>query len=84
MTNYQTTILAFGNNAAIEVPPKNLEEISSSKKPKIRATLNDGYQFETTVASRGGKYLLSFSKARREESGFSAGDTITVNLELVS
>lgn len=83
-TKYTTTILAFGNNAGIEVPLKNLEELSDSKRPKVTATLNDTYQFDTTVASRNGKYLLSFSKARRDESGLSAGDTVSVELKLVA
>lgn len=81
-TSYRTTILAFGNNTGIEVPAENLEALGPSKKPKVDVTINDSYRFTTTVASRAGRYLLSFSKDKRVETGLGAGDNILVELEL--
>jgi hypothetical protein len=62
------------------VPEKKLAVLGTSKPPKVKVTVNGDYSFVTTVASRGGKYLTAFSKARREESGLSAGDPIEVTL----
>ena len=84
-TSYTTEIILpmGGNNTGIEVPPDVLSSLGESKKPKVRVTLNGSYTFDTTIASRGGRYLIAFSKARREESGLGAGDSVQVDLELV-
>lgn len=73
--SYETEIALpmGGNNTGIEVPPDVLAGLGSSKRPKVRVTLNNDYVFETTIASRAGKYLIAFSKARREETGLGAG-----------
>lgn len=63
------------------MPAATLAELGGSKKPRVTVTLNGEYSFVTTVASRGGRYLIAFSKARREETGFAAGGALTVGLE---
>ncbi|MCH8627496.1 DUF1905 domain-containing protein [Arsenicicoccus piscis] len=75
--SYETQIVLpmGGNNTGIEVPAEVLAELGPSKKPRVRVTLNGDYSFETTVASRGEKYLIAFSKARRDETGLQAGVT---------
>ena len=84
-TSYTTEIILpmGGSNTGIEVPPDVLTALGESKRPKVRVTLNGSYTFDTTVASRGGRSLITFSKARREESGLGAGDSVQVDLELV-
>lgn len=62
------------------MPEKKLTELGASKRPKVKVTVNGDYSFVTTVASRGGKYFIAFSKARREENGLSAGHPIQVTL----
>lgn len=84
-TTYSTTIITpmGGDNAGIEVPVENLQALGESKKPKVKVMLNGTYEYETTVASRSGKYLLTFSKARRQESGLEPGDSVMVHLDVV-
>lgn len=80
-TRYTTTILGFGNHAAIEIPPKNVEELGVGKRPPVIVRL-PGYTFRATGAGMDGKTLLAFSTAHRQASGFWAGDTVKVELEL--
>lgn len=83
-TSYKTKIITpmGGDNAGIEVPPKNLQALGNSKKPKVQVTLNASYEYTTTVASRGGRFLLTFSKAHRQQSGLNPGDAVDVQLTL--
>ncbi len=80
-TTFSTTILAMGNNTGIEVPPANLAELDSGKKPAVTVSIA-GYSYASTVAVMGGKYLIPLSKAHREASGLKGGDTVEVTLEL--
>lgn len=80
-TRYTTTILGFGNHAAIEIPEKNVKELGVGKRPPVIVRL-PGYTFRATGAGMGGKTLLAFSTAHRQASGFWAGDTVEVELEL--
>ena len=82
-TSYQTTILAFGNNTGIEVPPANLAELGTSKRPPVQVTIGD-YSYKSSVAVMAGKYLIAFTKVCRADTGLEAGDKITVRLELDS
>jgi hypothetical protein len=80
-TTFSTTILAMGNNTGIEVPPANLAELGSGKKPAVTVSIA-GYSYASTIAVMGGKYLIPLSKAHREASGLTGGDTVEVTLEL--
>src|SRR5262249_15761885 len=53
----------------------------AGKRPAVVVTVN-GYQYRSTVAPMGGKYLLPFSAERRKESGIKGGDAIDVDLTL--
>lgn len=79
---FQTFLKAFGNNTGIVVPPEQLALLSSSKRPTVTVDAN-GYRFESVVASMKGEYLISFSKAHREASGFTPGQALTVSLSLL-
>ena len=80
-TTFTTTIQATGNNTGIEVPPENVAELGSSKKPAV--TVHDsGYTYPSTVAVMGGRFMIPLSKAHREAAGLRAGDMVEVTLEL--
>ena len=68
-----------GNNTGIEVPVEGVEALGAGKRPPVVVTVN-GYEYRSTVAPMGGKYLIPFSAARRKESGIKGGDTIDVEL----
>ncbi|HMQ32567.1 MAG TPA: DUF1905 domain-containing protein, partial [Chloroflexaceae bacterium] len=80
-TTFSTTILAMGNNTGIEVPPENIAELGSGKKPAVMVSIAS-YSYASTVAVMGDKYLIPLSKAHREASGLKGGDTVEVTLEL--
>jgi len=80
-TIYETTILGFGNHAAIEIPAKNLAELGGSKRAPLKVTLN-GYTYQSTAAVMNGKVLVVFPTKDRLASGVASGDRITVTLEL--
>lgn len=78
---FQTIIKGFGNNAGIEVPEKAINDLDSGKRPPVNITIGN-YSYKSTVAVMSGKYMISLSKAHREDSGLAAGDKIIVELEL--
>lgn len=80
-TTFDTVILGFGNNAGIEVPMQNLEELGGSRRPPVVVTVGD-YSYKSTVGVMNGRSLISLSKAHREASGLKAGDAVTVTLVL--
>ena len=80
-TSYATTILGFGNHAAIEIPASNLAELGGNKRAPLKITLND-YTYQSTATVMDGKCLVVFPTRDREASGVASGDTVVVTLEL--
>jgi Bacteriocin-protection, YdeI or OmpD-Associated/Domain of unknown function (DUF1905) len=78
---FSTTIFQDGNNTGIEVPADVIAALDAGKRPAVVVNVN-GYEYRSTVAPMGGKYLLPFSAERRRESGFNGGDAIDVELAL--
>ncbi len=80
-TTFKTSVKAIGNNTGIEVPEQNMTELGSSKKPAVKVNLS-GYEYQSTVAVMGGKFMIPLSAAHRTVAKLKGGDTITVTLEL--
>lgn len=80
-TTFTSTIKVSGNNTGIEVPAENIAKLGTSKKPAVKVNLS-GYEYTSTVAVMGGKFMIPFSAAHRASSGLKGGDPITVILEL--
>jgi hypothetical protein len=78
---FSTTMFQMGNNTGIEVPAEVLAALDAGKRPPVVVNVN-GYEYRSTVAPMGGKYLLPFSADRRKESGINGGDAIDVELTL--
>jgi antitoxin component of MazEF toxin-antitoxin module len=76
-----TKILQVGNNTGIEVPTDIVEKLGSGKRPPVNVTVNK-FTYRNTVAVMGGKYMLSVSKAIREQANVKGGDKVEVTLEL--
>lgn len=70
-----------GNNTGIEVPADVVAALGAGKRPAVVVNVN-GYEYRSTVAPMGGKYLLPFSAERRNESGIGGGDALNVELTL--
>jgi Bacteriocin-protection, YdeI or OmpD-Associated/Domain of unknown function (DUF1905) len=78
---FSTTMFQMGNNTGIEVPADVVAALDAGKRPAVVVNVN-GYEYRSTVAPMGGKYLLPFSADRRKESGIQGGDAIDVELTL--
>ena len=79
---FSTTILLARKTATgIEVPPEVVEALNGGKKPAVVARVND-YEYRTTVASMGGRFMIPFSSEHRAASGIEAGDAVMVDLRL--
>jgi Bacteriocin-protection, YdeI or OmpD-Associated/Domain of unknown function (DUF1905) len=68
-----------GNNTGIEVPADVVAALEAGKRPPVVVTVN-GYEYRSTIAPMGGRYLIPFSAERRKESGLAGGDAIEVEL----
>ncbi len=77
-------LLAGKNNTGIVVPPEVVEALGAGKKPAVTVTVN-GFTYRSTVASMGGRYLISVSAERRAATGIRSGvegQEVDVDLEL--
>jgi len=82
-THFKTFVKSFGNNTGIVVPEKNLYELNGGKKPPVKVQVN-GYEYQSTIASMSGYYLIPLSKEHRNNSGLRGNDEVEVVLELES
>ena len=70
-----------GNNTGIEVPADVVEALGGGKRAPVLVTVN-GYEYRSTIASMGGRFLLPFSAEHRTGSGIGGGDAIDVEVVL--
>jgi len=78
---FETTMFLSGNNTGIEVPSGLIDDLGAGRKPPVIVTVN-GYEYRSTVAVMGGRYLIPFSSDKRAATGIRGGDPIVVDLEL--
>ncbi|MDR7274367.1 YdeI/OmpD-associated family protein [Catenuloplanes atrovinosus] len=81
---FTTEVLLSGKSATgLRVPEEVVEALGAGKKPPVSVTIN-GYGYRSTVAVMGGVFMLPLSAEHRKGAGVSAGDTVTVTVELDS
>lgn len=73
-----------GNNVGIVVPDAVVEAFERGKRVPVVVTIDGDYQYRTTIASMGGRFLVSFNAATRAAAGRGAGDEIDVCLDLAT
>ena len=79
---FRTTIVQSGRTTTgIEVPEEVMEALGSGKRPAVTVTIN-GYSYRSSVASLGGKSMVSLSAEHRAGAGVAGGDEVEVDLEL--
>ncbi len=79
---FTTTVLASGGSTTgIPVPAEIVEELGAGKKPPVTVAIGD-YRYRSSIASRGGQYLISLSAEHRAGAGVAAGDEIEVDVEV--
>ena len=76
---FKTTVAISGNNTGIVVPEEAIEQLAAGKRPPVLVNVN-GYEYRSTIAVMGGKYLVSISAAVRKATGLQGGDPIQVSL----
>jgi hypothetical protein len=81
--SFDTTVAGSGGKTGIEVPAGVVEQLKAGRRPAVHVTLN-GYEYRTTVAVMGGRYLIGVNADVRAATGLSAGDPVTVVLRVAS
>lgn len=81
MATFETTLSQQGNNTGIEVPEPVVASLESGKKPAVVVDVN-GFEYRSTIAVMGGRYLIPFSSDKRAATGLAGGDPITATLTL--
>ncbi|WP_229054429.1 YdeI/OmpD-associated family protein [Aeromicrobium sp. Leaf350] len=79
MATFETTLFQQGNNTGIEVPEPIVEALAAGKRAPVVVDVN-GFEYRSTIAVMGGKYLIPFSSDKRAATGLGGGDAITVTL----
>lgn len=83
MVAFRTTLVAVGgNNVGIEVPEEIVMSFGRGKRVPVAVTVDGTHRYRTTIASMGGRYLLSFNAETRAATGRGAGDEVEIDLEL--
>jgi len=79
---FRTRVLLGGKTATgLPVPADVVEALGAGKKPAVTVTLG-GHTYRTTVASRGGQFLVPLSAENRGRAGVAAGDDVEVEIAL--
>lgn len=79
---FRAELESTGKTAAgFEVPEPIVEQLGGGGHPKVTVTVN-GFEFRTSIAKMGGRYLLGVSADRRQEAGVEAGQVLDVVIEL--
>lgn len=82
MTTFRTVLLRSGaNNVGIDVPEDVVLGLGAGKRPPVVVTLN-GYEYRSTVAPMGGRFLVPVSAAIREAAGVAGDEEHEVTLVL--
>lgn len=69
-----------GNNVGIVVPDDVVAAFGRGRKVPVQVTIDGGHTYRTTIASMGGRSLVSFNAATRAATGRGAGDEVHVRL----
>lgn len=79
---FRGTVLLGGKTATgIEVPAEVVDGLGSSKRPAVVVTIGT-YSYRSSIAPRGGVFLLPVSAEVRAGADIAAGDEVDVDVEL--
>jgi bifunctional DNA-binding transcriptional regulator/antitoxin component of YhaV-PrlF toxin-antitoxin module len=79
---FSTTVLLGGKTATgLVVPPEVVEALGAGKKPPVTVTLR-GHSYRSSIAVRGGQFMIPLSAEHRSAAGVAAGDDVEVDVEL--
>jgi hypothetical protein len=79
---FRTTVLLGGKTATgLQVPDDIVEALGGGRRPAVKVTVA-GYTYRTTVAARGGIFLVPLSAENRTAANVNARDVVEVDIEL--
>ena len=78
---YKTRVIGEGNHASLLIPDEVLAELGANRRAPLKITIN-GYTYRSTATGVGGECRVVFPQRDREHAGASAGDLLSVTLEL--
>ena len=82
MPTFRAELLQSGKTTAgFEVPDEIVSELRGGGHPKVVVRIG-GYEFRTSIARMGERYMLGVSNERRTESGIAPGETHDVEVTL--
>ena len=81
--SYTTEVLGEGNHASLLIPEWVLAELQANKRAPLKVTIN-GHTYQSTAVGVAGECRVVFPLKERLATGASAGETVTVHLELDS
>jgi hypothetical protein len=80
---FRTTLSASGgNNVGIVVPEAVVGAFDRGRRVPVVVTIDGGYQYRSSIASMGGRFLVSFNAETRKATGRGAGDEVEVRLDV--
>jgi Domain of unknown function (DUF1905)/Bacteriocin-protection, YdeI or OmpD-Associated len=78
----RATLESSGKTATgIEIPAEVVDALGSGRKAPVRITIG-GHTYRSTVATRGGRYLVGVSAETRALASVAAGDEVDAEIEL--
>jgi hypothetical protein len=81
--SFRTTLESTGgSNVGIVVPDEVVHAFDRGKRVPVVVTIDGDHQYRTTIASMGGRFLVSFNAETRRATGRGAGDQVDVRLDL--
>jgi hypothetical protein len=79
---FRTTVLLGGKTATgLPVPVEAVDGLGAGRQPKVHVTIG-GHTYRSTVAVRGGQFLIPLSAENRTAAGVAAGDEVDVEITL--
>jgi len=79
---FSTTVELGGRTATgMRVPDEVVEALGAGRRPAVTVTIG-AHSYRSTVAARGGVFLLPLSAENRQAAGVQAGDEVEVDVEL--
>ena len=79
---FRTTVVLGGKTATgLPVPADVVTALDGGRQPKVQVTIG-GHTYRSTIASRGGQFLIPLSAENRAPAGVAAGDEVDVDIVL--
>jgi hypothetical protein len=77
------SVIELGGRTAtgIPVPDDVVAALGGGRRPPVRVSVG-GHTYRSSIAARGGRFLLPLSAENRQAAGVAAGDEVEVDVEL--